>query len=194
LGDTEESAVAEYEFEGWGGGRWRVRTDIQVDESKWFIGGSAGGREFGEGSSPGIEGGFRQAMAPTEYAHGQATVLPAFQELLPVPLFARVTGFALWHGQSLQDRVDEDHVPKITDLARTGPTGRLRLNRILRSPSCFADSRGWPDGFSVAVVIYAVEQVGLWGLFLFRVWKREPSIADFYTADGKSPAIPVRGR
>jgi hypothetical protein len=129
LGDTEESAVAENEFEDRGRRRWCVMKGIKGDESKGFVGGGVGGRELGEGSSPGIKSGFGQAMPPTKNPYGQAAVLPAFQELPPVLFLARVTGFALWHGQSLQNRVKDDRVAKITDLARTGPTGRLRPSR-----------------------------------------------------------------
>jgi hypothetical protein len=44
-------------------------------------------------------------MTPAEGAHGQAAVLPAFEELTPVLFLLRISGFALWRGQNLQDRV-----------------------------------------------------------------------------------------
>jgi hypothetical protein len=129
LGDAEESAVAEDEFQGWRGGRLRVVADIGGNERERFVGGSIRGRPLAKASPPGVEGGFGQTVATAEIAHGQAAVLPAVEELSPALFLAGITGFTLWHEQDLQDTVKEDHVLKITTVARMGATGRLLATR-----------------------------------------------------------------
>jgi len=126
LGDAEEAAIAEDEFESRRGGRRWVMTDVEGHEGEGLIVARAGRRALGKGTSPGVEGGFGQAMTLAEGAHGQATVLPTFEELSPVLFLAWITGFAVWHGQNLQDRVKKDHVLKVTTQTRMGSTGRSR--------------------------------------------------------------------
>src|SRR5437763_607444 len=107
-------------------------------------------------------------MTLAKGAHGQAAVLPAFEELSPVLLLARITGFALWHEQNLQDRVKEVQVPKLTTQTRTGPTGRLPPFRggggggvfVTRPHSFKGFPMGWPPCANASVVLMPLSSPG----------------------------------
>jgi hypothetical protein len=75
--------------------------------------------------SPGVEGGFGQAVAPAESTYRQTAGLPAFDELPPVLLLVGIATNAFGHGQGLQDTGNEYRALKVTTDARMGPTGRL---------------------------------------------------------------------
>ena len=78
-----------------------------------------------DGTAPGVEGGHGEVVALAEDTDGESTALPSLDQLSPVPFLVGIAGFALWHGQSLQDTGIENRVPKVTTDTRTGWTVRL---------------------------------------------------------------------
>ena len=79
-----------------------------------------------DGTAPGVEGGHGEVVALAEDTDGESTALPSLDQLSPVPFLVGIAGFALWHGQSLQDTGIENRVPKVTTDTRTGWTVRLQ--------------------------------------------------------------------
>jgi hypothetical protein len=84
-------------------GTWRVGVVVLDVDGEESDGTGAlitvrGALPFPQPPSPGVEGGFGQAMAPAESAYGQAAALPAFEELPPVSLLVGIAGYGLRHG------------------------------------------------------------------------------------------------
>ena len=74
------------------------------------------------------------AVVFAEIAHGAPAASPSFDQSAPVLCFAGIAGLALWHGQGLQDTGEENRVPRVTAVARTGSTVRLPSARRRRKP------------------------------------------------------------
>jgi hypothetical protein len=86
----------------------QVVSEVEGDEGERRGRGGRRGRlrALGQGSAPGVEGGFGEAVSSAEGADGEAAVLPAGEGVAPELLFAGVTGLALRHRRYLRNRVE----------------------------------------------------------------------------------------
>src|SRR5262249_37094761 len=121
-------------------GERRIVADVEGHEGDRLFGGSGGGRLLAKDSPPGLEGGVGQAGGGGEGTGGQGAGGAAVAGVSAGVFLSGVAGFALWHEQDLRDRVKEDHVPKVTTLTRTGPTGRLPPSRARATPAAVPGS------------------------------------------------------